>query len=156
MCRLDLSLPLQRTIYLPRSSRDDIYKQLLADLDEAANYVPWPNESALTTTVEQVNKAFVKGLRARLALAAGGFSQYADGVRLSDDPDLARADMYAIALQECKDVIASGSARLESSFEDLWRKFNRDEVAAGGESLLGKFLSHLVEDVGYSLLPCAI
>lgn len=143
------------TIYLPRSSRDDTYKQLLADLDEAANYVPWPNESALTTTVEQVNKAFVKGLRARLALAAGGYSQYADGVRLSDDPDLARADMYAIALQECRDVIASGSARLESSFEDLWRKFNRDEVAAGGESLW-EFPSHLVEDVGYSLLPCAI
>lgn len=123
------------TIYLPRSSRDDIYKQLLVDLEEAAAYVPWPNESSLTTTVEQVNKAFVKGLRARLALAAGGYSQYADGIRLSDDPDLDRAAMYTIALNECRSVIESGTARLESSFEDLWRKFNEDNVSAGGESL---------------------
>jgi hypothetical protein len=30
------------TIYLPKSSRDDIYKQLIADLAEAATLVPWP------------------------------------------------------------------------------------------------------------------
>lgn len=123
------------TLYLPRSSRDVIYKQLLVDLEEAATLVPWPNETGNAATVEQISKAFVKGLRARLALAAGGYSQYADGVRLSNDPELARADMYAIALKECKDVIASGTVRLESSFEELWRKFNRDEIEAGGESL---------------------
>ncbi len=123
------------TLYLPRSSRDAIYKQLLADLEEAATYVPWPNEQPITTSVEQVNKAFVKGLRARLALAAGGYSQYADGVRLSNDSELSREAMYAIALQECRAVIESGSARLEPSFEDLWRKFNEDDVSAGGESL---------------------
>jgi len=123
------------TLYLPRSSRDVIYKQLLADLEEAATIVPWPNETSSTASVERVNKAFVKGLRARLALAAGGYSQYADGVRLSTDPELDRATMYGIALQECRDVIASGTARLETSFEDLWRKFNQDDVTAGGESL---------------------
>lgn len=123
------------TVYLPRTSRDDIYKQLLADLAEAAEIVPWPNESEHTATVEQVNKAFVKGLRARIALAAGGYSQYGDGVRLSNDPELARADMYEIALQECRDVIASGTAQLETTFEGLWRKFNEDVITAGGESL---------------------
>lgn len=123
------------TLYLPRTSRDAIYKQLLADLEEAATLVPWPNETAETSSVERVNKAFVKGLRARIALVAGGYSQYADGVRLSNDPELARADMYAIALQECKDVIESGTAHLEISFESLWRKFNEDDVTAGGESL---------------------
>ncbi|MEQ8237888.1 MAG: RagB/SusD family nutrient uptake outer membrane protein [Cyclobacteriaceae bacterium] len=123
------------SLYVPKSSRDVIYKQLLADLEEAATLVPWPNASSNTITVEQVNKAFVKGLRARLALAAGGYSQYADGLRLSNDPDLNRTDMYAIALQECRDVIASGSAQLEPSFETLWRKFNQDDIAAGGESL---------------------
>ncbi|MEP0366037.1 MAG: RagB/SusD family nutrient uptake outer membrane protein [Cyclobacteriaceae bacterium] len=123
------------TLYLPRTSRDVIYKQLLADLAEAATLVPWPNETAETSSVERVNKAFVKGLRARIALVAGGYSQYADGVRLSNDPELARADMYAIALKECKDVIESGTAHLETSFESLWRKFNEDDVTAGGESL---------------------
>lgn len=123
------------TLYLSRSSRDLIYKQLLSDLEEAASYVPWPNESSFTITVEQINKAFVKGLRAKIALAAGGYSQYADGVRLSNDPDLARADMYEIALKECEDVILSGTAQLEPSFEQLWRNFNDDVVAAGRESL---------------------
>lgn len=123
------------TIYIPKSSRDVIYKQILADLDEAADLVPWPNETAWTTSVERVNKAFVKGLRARIALIAGGYQQYPDGIRLSTDPDLSRNAMYTIALNECQDVINSGTAHLENTFEFLWRKFNQDDVSAGGESL---------------------
>lgn len=123
------------TLYLPRSSRDEIYKQILADLDEAADLTPWPNETAWTASVERVNKAFVKGLRARIALVAGGYQQYPDGIRLSNDPELSRNAMYTIALQECQDVINSGTAHLENTFEALWRKFNEDNVSAGGESL---------------------
>lgn len=123
------------TVYLPKSDRGIIYKQLIADLGEAATLVPWPNGNAATTSVERVNKAFVKGLRARLALAASGFQQYPDGIRRSNDPDLSVANMYALALSECKSVIESGTAHLESSFETLWRKYNEDNVTAGGESL---------------------
>jgi hypothetical protein len=61
------------TLYVSRSNRDEIYKQLIADLGEAATLVPWPNETSMTSTVERVSKAFVKGLRARLCLAASGF-----------------------------------------------------------------------------------
>ena len=123
------------TIYLGKSSRDEIYKQLIADLGEAAELVPWPNDSEATTSVERVSKAFVKGLRARLCLAASGYMQYPDGVRTSTDPDLSVANMYAIALQECRDVIQSGKSHLEPSFETLFRKLNNDVVAAGNESL---------------------
>lgn len=123
------------TLYLPKSSRDEIYKQLIADLEEAATLVPWPNETSRTSTTENINKAFVKGLRAKLCLAASGFSQYPDGIRRSSDPNLSVANLYPIALQECLDVINSGTAHLEPSFEDLWRKVNQDVVAAGGESL---------------------
>lgn len=123
------------TIYIPKSSRDVIYKQLLMDLEEAADLVAWPNETAMTTSVERINKAFVKGLRARIALIAGGYQQYPDGIRLSNDPELSRNTMYTIALNECQDVIESGSAHLEPTFEGLWRKFNQDDVSAGGESL---------------------
>ena len=66
------------TIYLPKSNRDIIYKQLIQDLGEAATLVPWPNETAATNSVERINKAFVKGFRARLALVASGFQQYPD------------------------------------------------------------------------------
>ena len=122
-------------IFIPKSDRDIIYKQLIQDLEEAATLVPWPNETSKTTSVERVNKAFVKGLRARLALAASGFQQYPDGIRRSNDPDLSVANMYAIALSECRSVIQSGTANLEPSFETLWKKYNQDNTVAGGESL---------------------
>ncbi|MEN2402904.1 RagB/SusD family nutrient uptake outer membrane protein [Flavobacterium sp. MC2016-06] len=123
------------TLYLPKSSRDILYKQLIADLGEASTLVAWPNETAYTTTVEHVNKAFVKAFRARLALVASGYQQYPDGVRRSNDPELSVATMYALALKESREVIQSGSAHLESTFEGLWRKYNEENTAAGGESL---------------------
>jgi len=123
------------TIYLPKTSRDEIYKQLIDDLEEAATLVPWPNETSATSSVERVSKAFVKGLRARLCLAASGYQQYPDGVRRSTDPDLSVAKMYAMANQECLDVINSGTVKLDPSFENLWRKYNEDYIAAGNESL---------------------
>ncbi|MFN3941989.1 MAG: RagB/SusD family nutrient uptake outer membrane protein [Flavobacterium sp.] len=120
---------------IPKTSRDEIYKQLLADLEEAATLVPWPGGNSRTTSVERVNKAFVKGLRARIALVACGFQQYPDGIRRSNDPELSMQSMYTIALNECKDVILSGTAKLEPTFESLWRKYNQDNTNAGGESL---------------------
>lgn len=123
------------TLYLPRSDRDTIYKQLLIDLEEAANLLPWPNESSKTSSVEHASKAFAKGLRARLALAAGGYAQRLDGtVRLSGDPDLSKENMYAIAKQECLDIINSGTQRL-LGFEEVFRRFNQENLAAGGESM---------------------
>jgi starch-binding outer membrane protein, SusD/RagB family len=123
------------TLYIGKTSRDEIYKQLLKDLGEAATLVPWPGETTATSSVERINKAFVKGFRARLALAASGYQKYPDGVRRSTDPQLSVANMYALALAESRSVIESGSAHLESSFETFWRKYNQEYLVAGGESL---------------------
>lgn len=123
------------TVYLPRSDRDVIFKQLLADLEEAAELVAWPNETAMTRSTERVNKAFVKGLRARIALTAGGYGQRSDGtVRRSNDPDLAPDKMYAIAKKECLDVINSGTCRLET-FEGVFRSLHNEQFVAGREIL---------------------
>lgn len=122
-------------LYLPRSNRDVIYKQLIQDLGEAAELVPWPNGSAATSSVERINKAFVKGLRSRLALAASGYQKYPDGVRRSNDPDLSVQNMYSLALAECRSIIQNGSSHLEPSFETLWKKYNQENISAGGESL---------------------
>ncbi|WZL89600.1 RagB/SusD family nutrient uptake outer membrane protein [Salinimicrobium sp. 3283s] len=123
------------TLYLPKTSRDTIYKKLIADLGEAATLVAWPNENATTSSVERINKAFVKGFRARLALVASGYQQYPDGVRRSNDPDLSVEKMYRLALEEARSVINSGRAHLEPSFEGFWRKYNMENINAGGESL---------------------
>lgn len=123
------------TIYLPKSDRGVIYKQLIDDLAEAATLVAWPSETSATTSTERINKAFVKAFRARLCLAAAGYAQYPDGIRRSNNPELSVSTLYPIALQECKDVINSGKAKLESSFETLWRKNCQEVITAGGESL---------------------
>jgi len=123
------------TTYLARNDRDVIYKQLLKDLEEASGYLPWPNDNATTAKVERVSKAFAKGLRARLALAAGGYAQRLDGtVRLSNDADLSKDKMYAIAKKECVDIINSGKLRL-LGFEEVFRKLNEEAGAAGLESM---------------------
>jgi len=121
-------------MYLPRTNRDVIYKQLLADLEEAEDYCYWANENSITKTTERISKDFVKGLRARLALYAGGYGLRGDGYRLSKDADLAPSKMYEIARKECEEVIAHGSCKL-GTFKENFTKLCQDNVAAGGESL---------------------
>lgn len=121
-------------MYKPRCNRDSIYKVLLADLKEAEDYCYWPNESSITKTTERVSKSFVKALRARTALYAGGYSLRGDGYRLSKDADLAPAKMYQIAKEECLDVINSGKNSL-GSFKENFTKLCQDNVTAGGESI---------------------
>jgi hypothetical protein len=125
------------TAYLPRVDRDVVLKQLLADLEEAATLVGWPNENSFTTTTEHVNKCFVKGLRARIALMAGGYSLHKGEttLRLSNDPELERTKMYTIARDECLDVINSGHANLQPKFEDAFKAVHAETYIAGNETL---------------------
>ena len=133
------------TIYLPKSDRDVIYKQILADLDEAAGYLPWPATTAATMTTDRVNKAFAHGLYARIALAASGYSLRpedgmvgtgdAGSIRTSSDPELSKAVLYPTILEKLEEVIASGSASLYEDYEQLWRDFNNFDLEAGKENL---------------------
>jgi len=123
------------TLYLPKSDRDVIYKQIIADMKEAETLVAWPNETKATTSVERINKAFVKGLRARVCLAAAGYSQRPDGtVRLSTDPELTKAILYPVVKQECLDIINSGTCSL-GTFEQNFRRLCQENINAGSESL---------------------
>ncbi len=123
------------TVYMPKSDRDVIYKQLLADLEEAAELVAWPNETAATKSTERINKAFVKGLQARLALAAGGYGLRMDGtIRKSTDPELASDKMYALVKRVCLDVINSGTCKLQG-FEEVFQTLCDEDCVAGLENL---------------------
>lgn len=122
------------TVYLPRTSRDEIYLRLLSDLERAADLVPWPNTTKTTQSTERVSRAFVKGLRARIALYASGYSQYQDGVRRSNNPELSVEKMYAIVKKECLDVIEKSGCQL-GAFKDNFLKLCKDNTTAGGESI---------------------
>lgn len=126
------------TAYLPRVDRDVVLKQLLADLEEAAGLVGWPNENSFTVSTERINRCFVKGLRARVALMAGGYSLHKGetALRLSTDPELERSKMYAIAKSECLDVINSGHAKLQpGGFEAAFKAVHAESYLAGNETL---------------------
>ena len=128
-------------IYVAKSSRDDIYKQILADLDEAIPYLPYPGQSAATSRTDRVNKMFAQGLYARIALMASGYAiRPNDGevgtgdmgtVRLSSDPELTKDKLYPKALAYLEDAIKSGTASLED-FETYWKnQSNLNNLVAG-------------------------
>lgn len=131
------------TIYLPKSSRDIIFKQILADLEEAFDYLPWPATTAATMTTDRVSKAFAKGLYARIAMAASGYalrpevvgSGDAGLVKLSDDAELQKSVLYPKAYAAVKDVIENSGLSLYESYEQLWRDQNTYDLAAGKEAI---------------------
>ena len=124
------------TISQPTADRDSIYARLIFnDLKRAEELVAWPNETATTRTTARVSKAFVKALRSRLALYAGGYSQRNDGtIRLSNDPRLAPAEMYRVVKEECLSIINQDCNQL-GEFEDTFRRLCQDDVTAGNESI---------------------
>ena len=128
------------TIYAPKESRDVIYKQILADLEEAIPYLPYPGATAATSRTDRVNKVFAEGLYARIALAASGYAIRPDDgkvgtgdlgtVRLSSDSELSKDVLYPKALNYLKDAV--GHAALESDLQNYWYKFNNmDNLTAG-------------------------
>lgn len=133
-------------IYLPKSDRDIIYTQILADLEEAIEYLYWPYESKQTSSMDRMNKAFAKGLYARIALTAAGYAwRPADGkvgtgdpgsLRLSVNENLSKAVLYPKALKHLEDIFASGTVALESDYETLWRKFNNSEHVTNSKEIL--------------------
>lgn len=104
-------------LYLSKTSRDSIYDKVLDDLKTAAKMVPWRSESGAPPTV--ISKAAVLGLRARIALASGGYSLR------RDPPKMERRDnymkYYEIAYDACKAIIEQGENALNPSYENVFR-----------------------------------
>jgi hypothetical protein len=101
---------------IPKTDRDSIYEYLIQDLKDVEDLVPWMGEIG---TAEHIGKGFVKGLRARMALAYAGYS-------LRNTTHETRRgrywqDYYKIANQECKEIMESGQHGLNPSFENIFK-----------------------------------
>ena len=131
------------TIYLPKSDRDVIYKQLLADLEEAFDYMAWPAQSPATMKTDRPSLAFAKGLYARVALMASGYAQRPDdglvntgnmgSVRLSTDKELSKEVLYPKVQAALLDVVNNAGLELYADYEQLWRDLNNFDLEAGKE-----------------------
>ncbi|RIH67186.1 RagB/SusD family nutrient uptake outer membrane protein [Mariniphaga sediminis] len=102
--------------YLPKTDRDLIYEHLIQDLADVEEYVPW---MTVTGTAERVNRAFVKGLRARMALSYAGYSLR----NTSFETRRGRywEDYYKIANEECREIMESGKHTLNPDFENIFK-----------------------------------
>lgn len=102
--------------YLPKTDRDEIYEFLINDLLEAQGYVPWMSD---TKTAERVNKGFIKGLRARMALAYAGYSLRNKTFETKRGRHW--EEYYKIANQETKELMESGKHRLNPNYEQIFK-----------------------------------
>ena len=134
------------TIYVPRSSRDTVFVHILADLEEAIDYLPYPGETATTRRTDRVNKVFAEGLYARIALMASGSAlRPEDGmvgthdlgsVRITKEPALQKSVLYPKALDYLRDAITHGGCSLDPDFEAYWKRQSaRMNLAFDGETL---------------------
>ncbi len=137
------------TVYLPKTDRDVIYEQMIADLATASALVPWRSEAGTSNT--RITKAAVKGLRARIALARAGYSLRRDP-RIMAKGSNSQA-YYQIAYDECKSIINEGQHGLNGSFEAVFRALHENTEDAAHEVIfaVGAFGGNAATDskIGY-------
>ncbi|GGK85590.1 RagB/SusD family nutrient uptake outer membrane protein [Rufibacter glacialis] len=104
-------------LFIEKTNQDVIYDRLLADLAQAATLVPWRSESGDPTT--RVTKGAVKALRARIALARGGYALRRESKMMERRSNY--REFYEIARNETRDIIQKGDHRLNPVYENVFR-----------------------------------
>lgn len=134
----------QTALFIPKSNRDSIYDQIIADLAVARDLVPWRTDAGPRN--ERLTKGAIKALRARIALFRGGYSLRPNAAGTGLGTMERRADYltyYNIAKTECEELMARRDQHtLNPNYETIWRNvtsFIYDpqyelmfEVGAGG------------------------
>lgn len=97
---------------LPLTDRDEIYKQIIKDMQEAITLLP----DGLPVN-ERISKYGAKAMLARVALFAGGYSLRADGIM--QRPNNYRT-YYELAQIQINDVINSGLFKLNKDYAQVF------------------------------------
>ena len=145
----DMDPDAESTFYPKRTSRDVIYDRIVSDLQTAANYMPWFEESGFATT-ERLTKQSTLALLARVALYAGGYSLRWNletndpaTLKVSRRSDEARVrELYQIADKACSDTIEHGQNSLVqaeggmSGFQNLWYNYCQRKFTSLNKEIL--------------------
>ena len=126
-------------VYIGKIDRDLIYASLIKDLTEAQGYLPWLKADAEYATVERITKGFAKGLLAKVALFAGGWSlrdgNLFPGKDLEHNPNIPEngnyfvgrvknwRDYYQIASQQTAEILGNTANphQLDPDYENIWK-----------------------------------
>jgi starch-binding outer membrane protein, SusD/RagB family len=123
---------LEADLFKSKTDRDSIYDKLLADLAEATTLVPWRTQAGVTN--ERITQGAVRGLRARIALARGGYSLRKS--RQMERPANYK-DFYQIARTECAAIMARVSDhKLNPSYQAVFK----DAICAQKEEPNGEII----------------
>ena len=107
---------------LPQTPRNEIYDQILTDLALASQLLPWRRDSD-GNAYERFTKGAAKALRARIALARGGWRANARTGQMERPSDY--PTYYALARAECDTLLQNRSQHtLNPSYEAVWRNIN--------------------------------
>ena len=155
-------------VYMGKIDRDSIYGGIIRDMQEAVDYLPWMGASDYNC--ERVTKGFAKGLLARIALFAGGWS-VRDGNQFTDDTNVEHypnteanpgmsevngyyigrpknwQEYYAIAEQQCAELIGDpeNPHQLDPDYGDIWKTVCADQYTTYNE-----YMFEVANGVGYS------
>lgn len=127
--------------YLAKTDRDEIMDQLISDLEEAIDYLPWAGEVS-TYTTEHITKGYAHSLLANIALTRGGWAirekakeGYVTATENSDPAyptqrcnDATRKSLYELALTHLSAVISNGTHKLNPSVENEWYLLNQRKL----------------------------
>jgi starch-binding outer membrane protein, SusD/RagB family len=116
---------------LPKTDRDEIYDRLLDDLKLASELVPWRSEAGGLSS--RISKGAVKGLRARIALARGGYSLRSESRTMERRANY--IDYYQIARDETWDIMQSGQHGLNPNYENIFRGLHTSSSDPTGERI---------------------
>lgn len=140
-------------VYLPKSDKDTVYHYLVKDLEEAQSYLPYKGGNSEYGTIERVTKGFAKGLLARVALFAGGWSlrdsKAFPNSTAEKHPTIPSnngyyvgrpqnwKEYYRIAAQQTAELIGSAENphRLDPDFENIWSSVCGNRPNASNENL---------------------
>lgn len=116
--------------YLPKTDRNVIFSQLIDDLIKVEADMYWADE--LDFGIERINREFVLGMIARLALHRGGYSLYPDmTMKRSDD----YRTYYEIANTYCKKLKSLKPHALNADFAQVFMNQVKYVVTANDDVL---------------------
>jgi hypothetical protein len=127
------------TIYLAKTDRDEIYTQIITDLQEASGLLLAPG-SRFTNTTKRVSRDAARGLLARVCLSAAGYSMRPiagtnDSEIKIGVSDQRKTELYTTARQACRDIINDGRYSLDPSFKNIFYEQCQDIETHGRETI---------------------
>jgi len=135
------------SMYLPRTERDTILSRCIRDLIAVEPTMLWSWSASLPQGVERVNREFVQGLIARIALFRGGYSLRTD-MTMKRNADY--LTYYQIADKYCKLMIDSGQHTLNPSFKQIFLNQCQYVVASKDDDLYEvAFLKNSQSELAY-------